>query len=124
MKNLAYLADISKKLNGFKLKLQEKGTNIIDLRNKVIVFYSKSQNWRRKVMQGNTAMFENLSSAIKEDEELDKLLTFNHLLTFKTQHLQSLEAKYKQYFPKVKKQEAVIVRNPFSIALNVDDIFR
>ena len=49
-------------------------------------------------------MFENLSSAIKEDEELDERL---HTLT--TQHLQLLKTVLKRYFPELKEQEAAIV---------------
>ena len=39
-------------------------------------------------------MFENLSSAIKEDEELDERLN-----TMIIQHLQPLKTVLKQYFP-------------------------
>ena len=62
-------------------------------------------------------MFENLSSAIKEDEELDKRLN-----TLTTQHLQPLKTVLKQYFPEPKEQEAAFVWNPFLTALNVGDI--
>ena len=41
-------------------------------------------------------MIENLSSAIKEDEELDE-----HLNTLTTQHLQPLKTVLKQYFPEL-----------------------
>ena len=51
MKSLVYLADIFEKLNGFNLKLQGEGTNIIQLLDNLIAFYSKLQNWRQKVMQ-------------------------------------------------------------------------
>ena len=53
-------------------------------------------------------MFENLSSAIKEDEELDERL---HTLT--TQHLQLLKTVLKRYFPELKEQEAAIVMKSF-----------
>ena len=49
-------------------------------------------------------MFENLSSAIKEGEELDE-----RLKTLNTQHLQPLKTVLKQYFPELKEQEAVFV---------------
>ena len=68
MKSLAYLADIFENLNRFNLKLQGKNTDIIQLCDSLNAFYSKLQNWRRKVIQGNIAMFKNLSSALKEDE--------------------------------------------------------
>ena len=49
-------------------------------------------------------MFENLSSAIKEDEQLDE-----HLNTLTRQHLQSLKTALKQYFPELKEQEAAFI---------------
>ena len=57
-------------------------------------------------------MFENLSSAIK-NEKLDE-----RLKTSITEHLQSFEAEFKRYFPALKEQEAAFVRNPFSTALD------
>ena len=62
-------------------------------------------------------MFENLSSAIKEDEDLDE-----RLKTSITQHLQSLETVFQQYFLELKEKEAAIVRNQFSSALDISDI--
>ena len=62
-------------------------------------------------------MFENLSSAITENEELDKRGN-----TSTTQHLQPLKTVLKRYFPELKEQEAAFVRNPLSTALNVSDI--
>ena len=62
-------------------------------------------------------MFENLSSAIKEDKELDERLN-----TSTTQHLQPLKTVLKRYFPELKEQDVAFVRNPFSTTLNVSDI--
>ena len=59
-------------------------------------------------LHGNIALFENLSSAIK-NEKLDE-----RLKTSITEHLQSLEAEFKRQFPEPKEQEAGFVRNPFS----------
>ena len=46
-------------------------------------------------------MFENLSSAIKKDEQLDERLN-----TLTTQHLQPLKTVLKRYFPELKEEEA------------------
>ena len=54
--------------------------------------------------KGNIATFENLSSAVKEDEGLDE-----RLKTSITQHLQSLETELKRYFPELKEKEAALV---------------
>ena len=53
------------------------------------------------MIQANIAVFENLSSAIKEDAEVDERLN-----TPITQHLQSFETVFKRYFPELKEQEA------------------
>ena len=57
-------------------------------------------------------MFENLSSAIK-NEKLDERLKRSI-----TQHLQSVKAEFKRYFREPKEQEAAFVRNLFSTALD------
>ena len=62
-------------------------------------------------------MLENLSRAIKEDEELDERLN-----TSTTQHLRPLKTVFKQYFRELKELEAAFVRKLFSTALNVSDI--
>ena len=62
-------------------------------------------------------MFENLSSAIKENEELYKRVN-----TSTTQHLQPLKTVLKRYFPELKEQEATFFQNPLSTALNVSNI--
>ena len=49
-------------------------------------------------------MFENLSSAIKENEKLDERL---NILT--RQHRQPLKTVLKQYFSELKEQEAAFV---------------
>ena len=49
-------------------------------------------------------MFENLSSAIYEDEEFDERLN-----TLTTQHLQPLKTVLKRYFPELEEQEAAFV---------------
>ena len=63
MKSFGYLANIFEKLNRFYLKLQGKNTNIIQLRDSLNAFYLKLQSWRRKGIQGNIDMIENLPSA-------------------------------------------------------------
>ena len=79
--SLAYLADIFEKLNMINLKLQEKNTNIIQLCDNLKAFVEKLQNWRQKVVDGNIAMFDRLSS-YKIDEQLKALII---------EHLQSME---------------------------------
>ena len=55
-------------------------------------------------------MFENLSSAIKNEKLNERLKTSI------TEHLQSFEAEFKRYFVVPKEPETAFVRNPFSTA--------
>ena len=79
--SLVYLADIFEKLNILNIKLQGKNTNIIQLHDNLKAFVEKLQNWRQKVVDGNIAMFDRLSS-YKIDEQLKTLII---------EHLQSME---------------------------------
>ena len=62
-------------------------------------------------------MSENLSSAIKADEELDERLS-----TPIPQHIQSIEIVFKRKFFELKEQEVAFAQNQFSTASNVSDI--
>ena len=110
--SLAYLADIFEKLNILTLKLQGKNTNIIQLRDNLKVFVEKLQNWRQKVVDGNIAMLDRLSS-YKIDEQLKTLMI---------EHVQSMEYEFQHYFSELIEEEAILARNPFSNSLDVSDI--
>ena len=72
--SLAYLADIFEKLNILNLKMQGKNTNIVQLRDNLKAFVEKLQNWSQKVVDGNIAMFDRLSSCYRIDENLKTLI--------------------------------------------------
>ena len=110
--SLAYLADIFEKLNIINLKLQGKNTNIIQLRDNLKVFVEKLQNWCQKVVDGNIAMLDRLSS-YKIDEQLKTLMV---------EHLQSMEYEFQHYFSELKEKEPILARNPFSNSLDASDI--
>ena len=100
-------------MNIINLKLQGKNTNIIQLRDNLKAFVEKLRNWRQKVVDGNIAMFDRLSS-YKIDEQLKTLII---------EHLQSMEYEFQHYFPKLKEEEEVILaRNLFSNSLDASDI--
>ena len=107
-----YLADIFEKLNILNQKLQGKNTNIIQQRDNLKAFVKKLQNCRQKVVDGNIAMFDRLSS-YKIDEKLKTLII---------EHLQSMEYEFEHYFPELKEEEAILARNPCSNSLDVSDI--
>ena len=79
--------------------------------------YSKLQNWRRKVMQGNVVMFEKLSSVVEKTEERDESLK-----TFIIGYLHSLEIEFQWYFPELKEEETALMRNPFTTSLVIANI--
>ena len=54
---LSYLVDIFYQLKRLNLKLQGKGTTIIDFINSLNAFVQKLENWTRKAEKGNFAMF-------------------------------------------------------------------
>ena len=86
LKGLAYLADIFNPLNKFNLKLQRSDTNILQFKYIWLGLVNKIKNWKRKVCQGNSATFENLSSfehCISAQLKLDTC-----------EHLQSLESEF------------------------------
>ena len=110
--SLAYLTDIFEKLNILNLKLQGKNTNIIELCDNLKAFVEKLQNWCQKVVDGNIAMFDRLSS-YKIDEQLKTLII---------EHLRSMEYEFQHWFPELKEEEAFLVRKPVSNSLDVSDI--
>ena len=62
-------------MNILNLKLQGKNTNIniIQLRDNLKAFVKKLQNWRQKIVDGNIAMFDRLSS-YKINKQLKTLI--------------------------------------------------
>ena len=62
-------------------------------------------------------MSENVSSAIKAEEELDERLN-----TPIPQHILSIAIVFKQNFFELKEQEVAFAQNQFSTASNVSDI--
>jgi len=84
--------------NDLNLKLQGKSTKSSSFAANLQAFYSKLQNSRRKVMQGNV-MFEELWSVVEKTEERDESLR-----TSIRDHLQSIKIEFQRYFPELKKK--------------------
>ena len=67
---LAYMVDIFDQLNRLNLKMQGKHQyNTIYTKDTLKAFMSKLDNWKRKISTNNVAMFEELSSILKVDDE-------------------------------------------------------
>ena len=117
-KRLAYLSDVFGHLNKLNLKLQGPELNFITFKDSLCGFIAKLQNWRRKINLGNIAMFENLSdlhnSGIGPTEQLKSEIS---------EHLHALEKELNRYFPDVaEEEESKLVRNPFSLHLDISEI--
>ena len=65
----SYMVDIFDQLNKLNLKMQGKNTIIIQFKDTLKAFMSKLDNWKRKISTNNVAMFEELSSILKVDDE-------------------------------------------------------
>ena len=120
---LAYMVDIFDQLNKLNLKMQKRNTNIIQFKDSLKAFISKLDNWKRKVRMNNVAMFEELSSALKVDEEEHVLPDLEKELIL--QHLVELESEFIRYFPDIDDDELALIRNPFILPVEkVPDDFQ
>ena len=69
IRSFAYMVDIFDHLNKLNLKMQGENTNTIQFKDTLKAFMSKLDNWKRKVRMDNVAMFEELSSLLKVDDQ-------------------------------------------------------
>ena len=72
---------------------------------------NKLDNWKRKVSTNNVAMFEELSSILKVDDEEHVLPNLEKELIL--QHLEAQESEFIKYFSEIDKNELGLIRNPF-----------
>ena len=111
IRSLAYMVDIFDHLNKLNLKMQGKNTNIIQFKDTLKAFMSKLDNWKRKVRMGNVAMFEELSSILKVDDQ--ELVLSDSQKELILQHLEALKSEFMKYFPDINDDELGFIRNPF-----------
>ena len=102
------LIDIFDQLNLLNLKLQGKGTTIIDFIDVLNAFVQKLQNWTRKAEMINFAMFEALSTVSSDD--VNDALTSEILV-----HLTSLRKEFLKHFPEISESNLKLVRKPFAV---------
>ena len=72
---------------------------------------SKLDNWKRKVRTNNVAMFKELSSILKVDDEERVLPDSKKELIL--QHFKALESEFIKYFPDIDDDDLGLIRNPF-----------
>ncbi|GBO15784.1 Zinc finger BED domain-containing protein 5 [Araneus ventricosus] len=111
LSTLAYLAYIFGKLNELCLALQGKQVNILQAKDKLVVFSRKIQYLISAVEQNNFECFQTLSDFLEESEvDLDMKIRDG----IKT-HLSSLQQSLSDYFPNLENQYNYCVQNPFKI---------
>ena len=113
---LCYLCDIFQKLNFLNLSLQGKQANIMEFVDKLTAFQQMIELWLRKLKRGNISMFTLAGKHLEEHQM--KLSSFSGLVS---EHLDSLQKQFCDYFPETKTNLHPLVRNPFTA--NVDECF-
>ena len=114
MSRLSHLVDIFDQLNRLKLKVQGKGTTIIDFIDALNAFVQKLENWTRKAEKENFAMFEALSTATCDD--MDDALSSEILVP-----LTSLRKEFLRYFPEILESDLKLMRKLFAVPVEVRD---
>uniref|UniRef100_UPI00358E6478 zinc finger BED domain-containing protein 5-like n=1 Tax=Myxine glutinosa TaxID=7769 RepID=UPI00358E6478 len=109
---LAYLVDIFDQLSRLNLKLQGKGTTIIEFIDTLSALLQKLENWKGKAEEGNFTMFESLSE-VTLNEPLDPGVA-KDVVT----HLSCLREEFLQYFPEIGREGLALMRNPFLVKVS------
>ncbi|KAE8298233.1 Zinc finger MYM-type protein 6 [Larimichthys crocea] len=91
---LAYLSDIFSKLNELNLQLQGKDKHLPHLADKINTFTRKLNVWEKRMSQGRTDVFENLTELA---ESIDSGATT--VLPCIQQHIEALGGFFGKYFP-------------------------
>jgi hypothetical protein len=92
---LAYLCDISDKINNLNLQLQCFNINILILDDKVQAFKKTLAFWKNNALSGNFVSFQYLSEFCVENE----IMFEEHVKTSIKEHLTNLEFHFERYFP-------------------------
>ncbi|XP_049322931.1 zinc finger BED domain-containing protein 5-like [Astyanax mexicanus] len=107
---LAYLSDVFAKLNELNLQLQGRDKHLPHLADKITAFIRKLEVWGRRLDQGNTDVFENLTEVA---ETVDSGATT--VIPCIQQHISALRGLFQKYFPNSAAQYDWIV-DPFNAA--------
>jgi len=107
---LAYLSDVFGKLNELNIQLQGRDKHIPHLADKISAFTRKLEMWGRRLDQGNTDAFENLTTfAESSDSEATTVIPCLK------QHISSLMGLFIKYFPNNSAQYDWVM-DPFNAA--------
>ena len=89
---VAYLTNIFEELNALNLSMQGKQNSIFVMTDKIEAFKNRINFWKKKVSNGNFAMFHRF------DEAHEKCIEFNFFDEIYN-HLNLMSIKFQDYFP-------------------------
>lgn len=108
---LAYLSDVLAKLNELNHQLQSKDKHLPHLSDKITAFIRKLEVWRRRLDQGNTDFFEDLTEVAKTIDS--RATTVIYCIQ---QHITALRGLFQKYFPHSAADQYDWVVDPFNEA--------
>ncbi|XP_041837799.1 SCAN domain-containing protein 3-like [Melanotaenia boesemani] len=108
---LAYLTDIFNTLNSLNLSTQGGHTSILEVSDKIAAFMKKTDLWRRRILDGITDMFSQLTEFLNTNN-----LSVATVKDVIASHLASLNEHFSSYFSDVNTEAWDWVRDPFASA--------
>ncbi|CAK6977529.1 SCAN domain-containing protein 3-like [Scomber scombrus] len=114
---LAYLADIFNILNSLNLSIQGGHTSILEVSDKIPAFMKKTDLWRRRIQDGITDMFPQLTEFLHTNN-----LSVATVRKVATSHLTSLSEHFSSYFSDVNTDAWDWVRDPFAPATTANGL--
>ena len=112
---LAYLTDIFEELNALNLSMQGKQNSIFVMTDKIEAFKNRINFWKKKVSNGNFAMFHRF------DEAHEKCIEFNFFEEIYN-HLDLLSIKFQHYFPEDVRIGNLWILNPFMCDIASEEV--
>ncbi|XP_057184172.1 zinc finger MYM-type protein 6-like [Triplophysa rosa] len=117
MAKLVYLADIFNILNSLNLSIQGGHTSILEVSDKITAFMKKTVLWRRRIQDGLTDMFPQLSEFLHTNN-----LSVATVRKVATSHLTSLSEHFSSYFSDVNTDAWDWVHDPFAPAATANGL--
>ncbi|KAJ8348816.1 hypothetical protein SKAU_G00274050 [Synaphobranchus kaupii] len=108
---LAYLADIFNLLNSLNISIQGGYASILEVSDKINAFMKKTELWGRRLKDGVTDMFAQLTEFIHTNN-----LSLDVVREVASTHLTALSEHFSSYFSDVNTNDWDWVRDPFAPA--------
>ncbi|XP_077100002.1 SCAN domain-containing protein 3-like [Siphateles boraxobius] len=108
---LAYLVDVFNILNSLNLSIQGRYASILDASDKITAFMRKAELWRRRLGDGVTDMFPQLTDYLNANN-----MSVAVVREVATSHLTALSEHFTSYFTDVNTDAWDWVRDPFAPA--------